>query len=94
MGKAVFTIVSAMAELEHAIIKERVTAGVRQAIAERRLLKSPKSWGRRPVEAVDPTIATTIRRLTKEGLGCHKIGQQVGLSSRTVWKVRQRQAVA
>jgi len=46
------------------------------------------------VEAIDSTIATRIRTLTKAGLGCHKIGQQVGLSSRTVWKVRQRQAVA
>jgi|GEM_PF-2017834 hypothetical protein len=63
-------------------------AGVRHAITKR------QSWGRKPVEAIDSTIATRIRTLTKAGLGCHKIGQQVGLSSRTVWKVRQRQAVA
>src|SRR5262245_3870715 len=57
MGKAMFTILSAIAELEHAIIKERVTAGVRQAITRRRI------WGRRPVEQVDPTISTTVLRL-------------------------------
>ena len=88
MGKAMFTIVSAIAELEHAIIKERVIAGVRQAITKR------KSWGRRPVEAVDPTISTTVLRLKKQGLGWHRIGQQLGLSSRTVWKVLRRREAA
>lgn len=88
MGKAMFTIVSAIAELEHSIIKERVTAGVRQAISKR------ESWGRRPVEVVNPGLVATIQALTKQGLGCHRIGKQVGLSSRTVWRIRQRQAVA
>ena len=88
MGKAMFTIVAAIAELEHSIIKERVTAGVRQAITKR------KSWGRRPVEAVDPTISTTVLRLKRQGLGCHRIGHKLGLSSRTVWKVLQRQKAA
>ena len=88
MGKAMFTIVAAIAELEHSIITERVTAGVRQAITKR------KSWGRRPVEAVDPTISTTVLRLKRQGLGCHRIGHKLGLSSRTVWKVLQRQKAA
>jgi len=88
MGKAMFTIVSAIAELEHAIIKERVTVGVRQAITRRR------AWGRRPVEQVDPTISTTVLRLKKQGLGCHRIGHKLGLSSRTVWKVLRRQKAA
>ena len=88
MGKAMFTIVAAIAELEHSIIKERVTAGVRQAIMKR------KSWGRRPVEAVDPTISATVIKLKKQGLGCHRIGHKLGLSSRTVWKVLQRQRAA
>ena len=66
---------------EHAIIKERVTAGVRQAITKRNL------WSRCPVEGVDPTVTTTVLRLKKQGLGYHRIGQKLGLSSRTVWKV-------
>ena len=83
-----FTIVATIAELEHSIIKERVTAGVWQAIKKR------KSWGRRPVEEVDPTISTIVLRLKKQGLGCHRIGQKQGLSSRTVWKVLRRQEAA
>ena len=85
MGKVMYTLIAAMAEFERAIIKERVTAGVRQAIKRR------KSWGRVPVEQADPTITTTIRKLQREGLGCHRIGAKLGLSSRTVWKVLQRQ---
>lgn len=88
MGKAMFTIVAAIAELEHSIIKERVTAGVRLAITKR------LSWGRRPVEEVDPSIYTTVLRIKKQGLGCHRIGQQLGLSSRTLWKGLQRQEAA
>jgi DNA invertase Pin-like site-specific DNA recombinase len=85
MGTAMYTIGAAFAELERSIIVERVTAGVRQAIKRR------KSWGRVPVEQKDPTITTTIRKLQREGLGCHRIGAKLGLSSRTVWKVLQRQ---
>lgn len=86
MGEAMFTIVAAIAKLERSIIQERVTAGVRRAIKKR------QSWGRAPVEQTDPTLTTTIRKLQKEGFGCHRIGKQVGLSSRTVWKVLQRQS--
>jgi DNA invertase Pin-like site-specific DNA recombinase len=68
MGKVMFSIIGAMAEFEQAILRERVTAGVRQAISKR------KSWGRRPVEALDPTITTTVLRLQKQGSGCHRIG--------------------
>ena len=82
-----------MLALEHRIIKERVTAGVRQAIRKRKA-KSPNTacWGPMPVEQADPTITTTIQKLKREGMGCHRIGKRLGLSSRTVWKVLKRQA--
>lgn len=89
MGAAMFTIVSAIAELERSIIRERVTAGVRRSITERE--KVGKSWGRVPVEEADPTLLATILGLQKEGLGCHRIGKKLGLSSRTVWSVLKRQ---
>lgn len=63
MGADMFTIGAAFAELEHRIIKERVTADVRQAIKKR------KSWGREPVEQADPTITPTICKLQRDGLG-------------------------
>lgn len=42
MGKAMFTIISAMAELESALISERVTAGMRAAKNRGKLLGRPK----------------------------------------------------
>lgn len=86
MGQAMFTIGAAFAELERRIIQERVTAGVRQAIKKR------KTWERVWVEKKDPTITTSIHSLQREGLGCHRIGAKLGLSSRTVWKILKRQA--
>ena len=86
MGAAMFQIGAAFAEMERRIIVERVTAGVRQAIKKR------GSWGPMPIEQADPSITTSIQKLQREGMGCHRIGKQLGLSSRTVWKVLKRQA--
>jgi len=80
MGEAMFTVVAAMAKLERDIIRERVTAGVRQAMKKRR------SWGRRKVEETDSTVCTQILDLRRQGLGMVAIGKRVGLSSRTVWR--------
>ena len=96
MGAAMFTIGAAFAELERRIIVERVTAGVRQAIKKRRAKPGSigKCWGPVPVEQADPTITATIQKLQREGMGCHRIGKRLGLSSRTVWKVLKRQQAA
>lgn len=75
-----FTIVAAMATLERSIIRERVTAGVRQAMKKR------KSWGRRSIEETDPAACTQILELRQQGLGMGAIGKRVGVSSRTVWR--------
>src|SRR6202161_3794995 len=47
LGQALFTIVSAVAQLERELIRERVTAGIRNARANGKKLGRPKS-------AVDP----------------------------------------
>jgi DNA invertase Pin-like site-specific DNA recombinase len=90
MGKVMFTLIGAMAEFERSIIRERVTAGVRRAIQER--AEAGKGWGRASGAKTNPKTLATILKLRREGLGCHRIGRQVGLSSRTVWKVLKRQA--
>lgn len=89
MGKAMFSIVAAVAELERSIIRERVTAGVRRAIKTR--AKAGKTWGRSKMEEADPKKAETVQRLRKEGLSYHAIAEKVGLSSRTVWRFLQRE---
>jgi len=80
MGEAMFTIVTAIAKLERDIIRERVAAGVRQAMKERR------SCCRREIKETDPAICRQIRELRQQGFGMAAIGKCVELSSRTVWR--------
>jgi len=44
LGKAMFTIVSAIAELERNILLERVRAGLKRAKENGRILGRPKDW--------------------------------------------------
>ncbi len=88
MGEAMFTMVAAVSKFERSIIRERVRAGVGKAIKAR--AKAGKSWGRAKMEQADPEKADTITRLRREGLSYHAIAEQVGLSSRTVWRFLQR----
>ena len=46
LGQALFTIVSAVAQLERDLIRERVSAGIRNARANGKKLGRPKSGGR------------------------------------------------
>lgn len=47
MGKAMFSVIAAMAEFERDLIAERVRAGVSRAIAK------GKRWGRKPITLTD-----------------------------------------
>jgi DNA invertase Pin-like site-specific DNA recombinase len=84
MGKAMFTIVAAMAEFERGIIAERVTAGLRNAKAKGVQL------GRKFTEQTDPETVAKVRALRKQGMGMCRIADEVGLSSRTVWRLLRR----
>jgi DNA invertase Pin-like site-specific DNA recombinase len=88
MGKAMFSMIAAMSELERSMIRERVTAGVRRAIKTR--AKIGKSWGRAKVEQADPKKAERITQLRREGISYHAIAQREKVSSRTVWRLLQR----
>lgn len=83
MGKAMFTIVAAVAELERGIIAERVTAGLRNAKAKGRQL------GRKFIEQTNPETVAKVHALRKEGIGMCRIAAEVKLSSRTVWRLLQ-----
>ncbi|MDA2934009.1 recombinase family protein [Acidobacteria bacterium AH-259-D05] len=74
LGSAIFTIISAVAQLERDIIAERVKAGLRQAV------ENGKKLGRPKVE-VDPD---EVRRLRAKGLSLRIIGRRTGISRTTV----------
>jgi len=73
LGQALFTIVSAVAQLERDLIRERVRAGLRNARAK------GKKFGRRRVE-VD---AASVAALRSEGLSWSQICQRLNLSKGT-----------
>ena len=77
LGSAIFTIISAVAQLERDIIAERVKAGLRRA----------KELGKhigRPAAKVDRDEALSLR---KQGLSLRGIGQQLGVSHVTIRRI-------
>ncbi len=80
MGKMVFVVIAAVAELERAIIRERVIMGLQRAKAQ------GKPIGRPPTEVDEQKIHS----LRSEGLSLRAIGQRVGVSRTKVQKVLSR----
>jgi len=74
LGSAIFTIISAVAQLERDIIAERVKAGLRRA------RENGKSLGR-PRSVTDPD---EIQKLRSQGLSLRAIAQETGISKTTV----------
>ena len=74
LGSAIFTIISAVAQLERDIIAERVKAGLRRA------RENGKKLGR-PKVNVDPD---EIHRLRLKGLSLRQIATELGVSRSTV----------
>jgi DNA invertase Pin-like site-specific DNA recombinase len=72
--QALFTIVSAVAQLERDLIRERVTAGIRNARANGKKLGRPKS-------AVD---RERILELKEQGLSLRQIAAKLGIGYGTV----------
>jgi len=76
LGSAIFTIISAVAQLERDIIAERVKAGLRRARENGKKLGRPKA-------SVD---AEKIHRLRSKGLSLRAIAQHTGISHTKVAK--------
>jgi DNA invertase Pin-like site-specific DNA recombinase len=83
-GKAMFQMVGVFAELERAVIRERVKAGLDRARAQGTKL------GRRPI---DRATETKIRRALKRGdRGIRKIAREIGVGVGTVQRVKAAMA--
>jgi DNA invertase Pin-like site-specific DNA recombinase len=74
LGQALFTIVSAVAQLERDLIRERVSAGIRNARANGKKLGRPKS-------GVDPE---RILQLKAQGHSLRQIATKLGVGYGTV----------
>ncbi len=80
MGKMVFTVLGAVAELERSLIAERVRAGLRNARAKGKRLGRPR-------KAVDRTRIASLRRV---GRSWAAIGQELGVGEGTVRRAVHR----
>jgi DNA invertase Pin-like site-specific DNA recombinase len=71
MGRAMFTIIGAMAELESSLISERVTAGMKAAEARGRHVGRPATPQRvvSEIEALATSTALSIREIQKKIAG-------------------------
>ena len=75
IGKAMFTVISAIAEFERSLISERVRAGIAKARA------NGKPHGR---PAINPKLAQEIRRRRRQGQSLNQIAKHLGVSHQTV----------
>jgi DNA invertase Pin-like site-specific DNA recombinase len=74
LGQALFTIVSAVAQLERELIRERVTAGIRNARANGKKLGRPKS-------SVD---RAQVLQLREQGHSLQQVATHLGIGYGTV----------
>ena len=74
MGKMVFTVLAALAELELSLIRERVVMGLERAKAQGKVLGRPR------VE----TSEEQLLALSEQGLSSRQIAEQLNLSPSTV----------
>ncbi|MGA3076812.1 MAG: recombinase family protein [Bryobacteraceae bacterium] len=88
MGKAMFTIIGAMAELERNVIRERVVSGMEYA--RRHGTKSGNAIGR-PKRIFD---RGEVLRLRESGLSIERIAKQMRIGVGTVVRAIRAQAVA
>jgi DNA invertase Pin-like site-specific DNA recombinase len=82
--KAIFTIVSAIAELERNIIVERIKGGIRRAKENGKKLGRPKRLNLDIEE---------LKKLRKQGLSFKKIGERVKACPATIYQTLRRSPV-
>jgi DNA invertase Pin-like site-specific DNA recombinase len=78
-GKAMFQMMGVFAEFEHAMIRERVNAGLARARAAGKVLGRPK---------VGSEIEDAIRAALATGKGIRKVAGEMGLGTSTVQRVK------
>ena len=88
IGKAMFTIIGAMAELERSIIRERVMAGVEHA--KRNGTRSGKPIGR-PRATFSQDEA---ERLRAQGMSLRRIAEKLGVGEGTIRRALQANIAA
>jgi DNA invertase Pin-like site-specific DNA recombinase len=82
LGQAMFTIVSAVAQLERDLIRERVRAGIRNARAKGKRLGRPSA----------SVCLNTVAEMRKQGFGYRKISESMGVGVATLIRAVQKKS--
>ena len=84
MGKLVFQVTGAFAEFERSMIRQRVKAGLKRAVAQGKRLGRPK---------VDSALERKAQKQLQKGVGILKVAKALGLGTGTVQRIKQEMAV-
>jgi DNA invertase Pin-like site-specific DNA recombinase len=80
MGKLVFQVTGAFAEFERSMIRQRVKAGLKRAVAQGARLGRPK---------VDVALERKAQKQLQNGVGILKVAKMLGLGTGTVQRIKQ-----
>src|SRR4029077_7625442 len=78
MGKLVFQLTGAFAEFERTMIRQRIKAGLKRAVAQGAKLGRPK---------IDGLTERKVRRLLAKGVGIWKVAKSLGIGTGTVQRI-------
>jgi DNA invertase Pin-like site-specific DNA recombinase len=85
MGRLVFQVTGAFAEFERSMIRQRVRAGLKRAVARGSKLGRPK---------VSADLERQARELLAQGHGILKVGKLLNLGSGTVQRIRAETTIS
>jgi DNA invertase Pin-like site-specific DNA recombinase len=80
MGKLVFQVTGAFAEFERSMIRQRVKAGLKRAVAQGTKLGRPK---------VDVALERKAQKQLRKGTGILKVAKMLGLGTGTVQRIKR-----
>jgi DNA invertase Pin-like site-specific DNA recombinase len=78
MGKLVFQIAGAFAEFERTMIRQRINAGLKRAVAQGVKLGRPK---------IDSATERKVRKRLAKGMGILKVAKSLGIGTGTVQRI-------
>jgi DNA invertase Pin-like site-specific DNA recombinase len=78
MGKLVFQIAGAFAEFERTMIRQRIQAGLKRAVAQGVKLGRPK---------IDSATERKVRKQLAKGVGILKLAKSLGIGTGTVQRI-------
>jgi DNA invertase Pin-like site-specific DNA recombinase len=78
MGKLIFQLTGAFAEFERTMIRQRVKAGLKRAVAQGVKLGRPK---------IDSAIERKVRKQLANGIGILRVARSLGLGTGTVQRI-------